>query len=364
MTKSFCHILSRIDKAALPTDFFLCNGSFHPSLLLRERNAELLAILVVNLAATSPEPPTGFNEAWVRAKEVRFPKIYLRRRSLMPLIQVFEYESIKAFHLKGLTTNELTQKLAPLLARYDEKDALVLVIRDRVRGSLFYSLERQLGVRTVLYDQICPPVPTSAAADNITIQTAHSISEEDADGVVDQYSAEETDAMIKLQRLWRRICVKLRNRRSYVSVPECRATAHFFNLGAHCPDTMDSGDRKAVRRLLPSLGVVLLLRLDAAKDLLDKLREDIMTCIENVEISQGVDKSVDAILCRNADVEVKLGEAREKMSDECLVGLVRQGVRSMLENNLKDVEGVVVEAEQSMLETGKMVDGVSHSCTK
>ena len=75
LARSFCHILDRLDKAVLPKDFLLCGGRDHQSLLLRQRNAELVAIILTNLAATSPEPPIGFNEVWARAKDVSSSKI-------------------------------------------------------------------------------------------------------------------------------------------------------------------------------------------------------------------------------------------------------------------------------------------------
>ena len=75
LAKSFCHILGRLGKASLPTDSLLCGGRTHPSLLLRQRNVELVAVIVANLAATFPEPPVGFNDIWERAKEVCFSRI-------------------------------------------------------------------------------------------------------------------------------------------------------------------------------------------------------------------------------------------------------------------------------------------------
>ena len=82
LAKGFCRILGRLNIATLPTEFLTCSGRPHHPLLLRQRNAELVAVLVVNLAATSPEPPTGFNEIWARAKEVRFSEICHPRSSL------------------------------------------------------------------------------------------------------------------------------------------------------------------------------------------------------------------------------------------------------------------------------------------
>ena len=79
LAKGFCHILGRLDKGALPTDSFLCGGNTHQPLLLRQRNAELVAVIVANLAATFPEPPVGFNETWGRAKEVCFSRTCIPR---------------------------------------------------------------------------------------------------------------------------------------------------------------------------------------------------------------------------------------------------------------------------------------------
>lgn len=83
-----------------------------------------------------------------------------------------------------------------------------------------------------------------------------------------------------------------------------------------------------------------------------------MTCIENVEIGQGVDRSVDEILCRIRDAEASLEKAEGKMSDECLAAVVRMGEVSVVEEAIGDVDGVVGEAERGMLEARRMVDGL------
>lgn len=74
LVKSFCHILGRLNKALPSKDFFLCSGLDHQPLLLRQRNAELVAILVANLAVALPGPPSGFSMVWAEAKEVRNSK--------------------------------------------------------------------------------------------------------------------------------------------------------------------------------------------------------------------------------------------------------------------------------------------------
>ena len=276
----------------------------------------------------------------------------------MHLSQLFEYDFIKAYHLISRYPHELTLKLPASFAKYNGKDALVVVIRDRTKGSPFHNLEHQPGVRTVAFDQLYPSVPTPAAVGTSSEQTPHPAPADGTDTADDQYSVEETEAMIKIQRLWRSVSTKIKTRRSYVSIPWCRATARFFNLGAQCPDSVHGGARKAIRKVLLSQGVGLALRLDGAKVLLSELQEDAMKFIVNVEIDQGVDEAVDDILCRNRDVETLVGKAEGNMCEEYLTGLVKEGVLSVVEKTFKDVEGVIMDIELSMLETRKMIDAV------
>ena len=235
----------------------------------------------------------------------------------------------------------------------------MVVMRDRTKGSPFHNLEHQPGVKTVAFDQLYPSIPTSAAAQISSEQVLHLAAADDEDEVGDEYSAEETEAMIKIQRLWRSVSTKIKARRSYVSVPLYQATTRFFNLGTQCPDSVHGGARKAIRKSLLSQGVRLALRLDGAKELLSRLQEDAEKCIMKVSIDQGVDQPIDDILCRNGDVEELLGKAGEKMSEDFLTGLVKEGLLSALEKALNDVEDLVVQIERDMLETRRMISTVS-----
>ena len=89
---------------------------------------------------------------------------------------------------------------------------------------------------------------------------------------------------------------------------------------------------------------------------------DIISLVHSITVAlKAFDESVDAILCHNREAEALLNKAEEKMSDLCLVELVNQGVLSLLEEELKAVEGTMAKVEQSMLETRKMIDAVSVS---
>lgn len=87
-----------------------------------------------------------------------------------------------------------------------------------------------------------------------------------------------------------------------------------------------------------------------------------MSCAEKLELSTGLFEAVDDVLHRNRVVETLLEQAKEMMSDERLVGPVKLGELSLLEKTMEEIEGVIVKAEQSMLETRKIVDTVSRNC--
>jgi hypothetical protein len=69
----FCDILSRLDEAFdNDSEFGFCFGSRKYSRwILQRRNAELMAIAIINLWSTNT-PVRGFANAWTRAREVRY----------------------------------------------------------------------------------------------------------------------------------------------------------------------------------------------------------------------------------------------------------------------------------------------------
>ena len=239
----------------------------------------------------------------------------------------------------------------------------MVVIKDRKKSPAFSHLEDQPGVRTLQFDQLWPPASISKTANESDNQDSLLSSANSSHHTHAEYSAAEIEAMTKIQHLWRSVFLKIRNRRSYVSIPLYRVTARFFNLGAQCADTVRRGDRKAIQKLLLSHGVALSLRLETANALLSKLQQDAMSCIESVELVQDVDRSVDDVLCRNRDVEALLKKAEEKLSDEYLERVVKEGVSCVLEQALKEVQEVMTEVEKGTLEARRMVDALLRNCT-
>ena len=252
-------------------------------------------------------------------------------------------------------SNDMIQKLTPALLKHNSKDALVLVIKDRSKGLFFWSIESQPGVKILPFNELRSQTPIPADARE-SVDSALSVS---TDGPHVEYTHAEKDAVANIKQLWLSCSPRIKRRRAYISVPECRATAHFFNMSARCPVTVAPRDRKDIRRLLVLQGVSLSSRLTDARELLSRLQKDAMACFENVEVNVGVFESVDVILGRNREVEHLLSKAEEKMADESVVEVVMTGVPTVLEKTMKEVEDVIVGAESSMFETRKLIEAVS-----
>ena len=252
------------------------------------------------------------------------------------------------------TAGLMIEKFTPQLLKSDDKATLVVVVNDRNKGQYFSNLESQPGVKIVPFDKLRPHKNISA-----NTHLLKDLSRCTSTGTLQgEYTKAEKDAVIKIQRLWISCVSKIRRRRLYVSLPENRAITFYFNMAAPCSASTELREQKAIRKLLVLRAVSLYLRLGAAQESLTRLQKDGMACVENVEISIGVFESIDDILTRNREVESLLREAREEMSEDRLVGLVREGVPHVLAKTLSDAERIIVGAEERMSETRVIVDGV------
>lgn len=338
LTQAFCSVLRRFNELPPPRFELLCNGKTHPSLLLRRRNAELVALVIANLA---PDPPAGFIELWTTVKKV------------------FEYDFVRAYYLRNPNPAKVALKLALSFSRYNGKDALLIVTKDPKKGSPFSELEHQPGVKTVLFEQLCPTTPiltNSYPSDGLSSSTA-------ADALKEEYTPAETEAIIKIQRVWRSCSSKIGRRRSYISTPEYRATARLFNWSTHYPATTTLEDRRAIQKLLVLQGVSLSLRLLASQELLSSLQTNSMAFIESVEVSVGLYESIDMALCRNGEAAIFLDEAEGEMSDERLNELVKSGLLHNVEDSMEKTESVLVKAEGCLKESQEILDAMSKNRT-
>ena len=71
LTKGFCRVLRRLNESPSRITF-LCSSRPHDAMPLQKRNAELVAILLANMAAMPPVP----KQVWLSAEEVRHRTAY------------------------------------------------------------------------------------------------------------------------------------------------------------------------------------------------------------------------------------------------------------------------------------------------
>lgn len=214
-------------------------------------------------------------------------------------------------------------------------------------------------MNTVAFDRICPltttRVTTPASAENTSLTPL--------EGNQEEYTVVETEAAAKIQRLWRKYSSEIKIRRLYLELPEAQAVAHFISLSATCPTTLTFTDGITFRHTLISKGVTMSLRVTVARETLSKLQQEAMNCIEKDEIIPELFESVDDALHRNNHVEALLKEVDERMSDQCIIGVVKTGVLTELETAMEAISRVLAEAEGEMLQTREAIDRVSRSCT-
>jgi len=324
MTKGFCRILRRLDEAPEASIKFLCNGRTHNPLPLRHRNAEMLAIILANLATASPIPD-GFGDV---LREVQ---------------TVFELKSVRAHHLRSRSYVELNQQLALAFTKYNGKDNLVVVVKDPTRVSALACLKRQPGVKMVPFQQLFPPTQVAVADTSAGIP-----SDSPTTGQEMQYSPEETEAINKIQRFWRFYSIRLSKNRTHMLLPKSQAISRFVQLCTQIPPTIGVPHQIAIRALLFTEGVALCLKLDTVQVAARKLQKDAIECVEHVEIAEGIDEAVDRILSGSREVDALVEEVKGMLSEDALVSLLRQG-------NLLDVQRVCREVDSMLQEAEVMI---------
>jgi len=326
--KGFCRVLRRLDEEPEPRTKLSCNGRTHEPLPLRHRNAEMLGVILANLAAASPLP-AGFGDMFRGVQTV------------------FEIQTVRAHHLRCRTHIELSQQLALAFVKYNAKDNLLVVAKDSTKSSALSGLKKLAGVKTIPFEQLIPLSTTSVTTDTSagSSLTAPPASQET------QYSSSEKEAISKIQRLWRYYSTRIRINRAHMLLPESQVTSRFVRLCTHIPPATGVRDQIDIRARLFSEGVTLSLKLDSVHQAARKLQKDAMDCVEKVEIAKGIDEAVDGILSGYRDADALVDRARGMMTDDALVALVGRGIPADVQQALRDVDTMLREAEVVMKRT-------------
>lgn len=323
---SFTRIITRLNAAL-----------FHkipPVTRLQRRIAEFLAVALVNLPTFEP----GIGEARNCVNEVCLqpPTFYTR---LIKVGQVFCSNLLRAEDLKHRNQIELTHSLTRVLARYEQRNALVIVSRNPQQVAPLTDIQRRAGV-------------TIRSMDEIFALMRPSISSEPSMGALTSDvlpPGRETQAIRQIQTWWRSRIPQVRQRRTYMESQDAKAIQFFIDLGTrhHAPI--------ALRAILVSQGVAVYLQISAFREQIAQLRQRIMSCLlltntdiptTDVPLTETLDNAVHLIASLERDLKEASGV---HMSPEILGREIENGTVDELMNFVEvlilDVELRVEEAE-------------------
>ena len=290
-------------------DADFCTGSrFYPRRILQQRNAELLAVIIINLRAIPSLWTQGLVPIWE------------------DVVKVFQLPTVRATHLVHTVNNgtDLTAKLLLSHSRYLDKNPMVILSITTVQRHPFTDLQKSHKLRgetiRALRDHFASTVPSESSASPDT----------------DQIAAEEK-AVVCIQRHWRKYGPQLQARN------KTRNTFAKTALGRTVAmlQAFSKGSGLRTRFNLIHYGVDCFLQLDDLIERVSDLRKRTMDWLENATFDQS---GTHEDLLKAAG---ELGEAmkahRERVNDEVL-GVLARG---------NDEEGI---KELFTWETTQMVD--------
>ena len=138
-----------------------------------------------------------------------------------------------------------------------------------------------------------------------------------------------------------------------MTLPEYKVESRLLELSKH---PLRMSKRLTIRGALIPKGTELILRLSAARNNLTQLQKDAGDYIERIEISEGLDETVDGVLGLNSEAEIQLSEATKMLSDTSLARLVEEGVPSQILQALQEAGSIVRGLEHTIADARKAMD--------
>ena len=219
-------------------------------------------------------------------------------------------------------------------------------------GKTNSAFEKLVGIKTIPLDQLCP----NPATPHFLAPPLADIPVVPSEAKAQGYTSTETDAIIEAQRLWRSHRQIVNARRVHLALPEGQTIAHMIELGASCHHTISFSDKIRIHKILVSEGVAIRQRLVLLEEMFYQVKTETATFIENIEIRQGIDESVDAVLCLKSEADSLLIRARGRISDTSLRELVESG-------NLPELHDAVEEADKLLERSEKLMQEARESIT-
>ncbi|KAH0558794.1 hypothetical protein GP486_004562 [Trichoglossum hirsutum] len=349
LLSKFCRLLWHLEQAfsRSPHDqfSFRFGSSLYPRHFLQRRNAELLAVILINLNNICPYV-RGFANAF---RDVR---------------EVVGFRFLESRHLIFPTVPILAENLSRSFSAYTGKNSLLVVTSDTTRGEVTsyppaYANLEKFGVRTIgLGEATNVQRPQRETTTRSYLVPGGDVATA-ADDDNEKYSPRDIESASRIQKFWRRFSPRLKDLRLWRKDPYALCVDFFITLGktvaskSNCITT--PRQRLEIRLALVTDGVNLQLELTKLEVRIKDLRDRTTAILENDNMSFEQMKGIDDISEDLRKIEERLENAKDSMAEDVLGELVRKGVVREVKKGLGDVECCVVDVDAGVKRVSGMI---------
>ena len=305
----------------IPTGYrFITGGDSYSVRTLQQRNAEVVALLIVNYVACVPTGttqgtlPTAFIAQWKRA------------------CRLFSLPQMGVKHLEHRIheVQDLQKKLVSSHRKYGDKNPLSIVTNSTIEPHKFSALQDAFGVSCVTLDSLHHRFhsPQFSSVQHLASATSH----EPTDFAV-------AKAVRFIQRQWRKIVPYIRAKNVYARSEEGQIAAKIQILGVaanvHLP------------RTVINMGIQVLQHVASLASSVFDLKKRALNLIETAE--QGRADALDEVLETMSTLGVAIKTNQHRVGDESLKQLLRKegidGLEVELKSELHQLEKDRVQVE-------------------
>ena len=321
---TFIELLQKLNGPLQADASFHSHGCGYPSRILQQRNAELLAIIIVNLSAIRDLRPLDFNKYSQAANKA------------------FQLHTVRAWHLEhGLgKTYDLRVKLLGSLSRYQGKNPLTILNIADAHPHPFKKFQELHKLQIV----------------NLTAlrNNSHSISPSDKSAVSDaEKSVREEKAVVCIQRRWRHhgpgLIARHRARATFADTNVGRAIVRLRVLGKEL--------ELKTRYRLVYYGVECLVRSDRLTADISSIRKAAIKRLDSATFEQS--KALENVLEMARKLDDSLKGHQNQLSDQALGSLVRMNNDTALKELLMNENSQMAKEEAEVKDLSNLLNGMS-----
>ena len=240
---------------------------------------------------------------------------------------------------------EREKKIADSFKRYSgNRNRLILMTMEDSPTGLFKSIRTHPCVSQKSLHSVLAELPQSETPPPLANVTTSS----DEDKEVG-YTQAQLSGVKKLQHLWRIRLAKISKYRTYVSSPSGQVFKHYWTLCSRHKVRAD------IRVLLAYLAPITHMKINGARQLVERQNERTMRLIESADPAQSEFGALDGILQRVIRAEVKLTEIAEGLS-KSLKKVIESGDVGSVKGHILGIKRSVIAVEGEIREAEGLLD--------